>query len=343
MPISYAEYSFLFSLFKQIVYQYIFTMPDNTVIRVEHAYKSFGAVRAVKDLSFEVEEATCFSLLGPNGAGKTTMMKMLYGKAMPDDNPETVIDVYGYDPRDAELQIKYFSGMVQQEDSLDENLDVLQNLKIFAKYYAIPRKIANPRIEELLEFMELTEKKKAKIKQLSGGMKRRLVIARSLLNNPELLILDEPTTGLDPQVRQLIWDRLRRLKRQGVTILLTTHYMEEAFQLADRVIIMDKGERIIEGNPKKLIEEHIEPYVLELLDKSAAAAIDQAILAQSAVPGDGNVRREESDERVIYYGWDYKILHDMTHGLDPRNYHLREINLEDLFLRATGRRINEHQ
>ncbi len=316
-------------------------MSSGSVIHVEHAYKSFGSVVAVKDLSFDVREATCFSFLGPNGAGKTTMMKMLYGKAMPDKRDDTVIEVYGYDPRNAELQIKYLSGMVQQENSLDENLDVVQNLKIFAKYYAIPRREANPRIDELLDLMELTDKREAKIKQLSGGMKRRLVIARSLLNNPKLLILDEPTTGLDPQVRQLIWDRLRKLKRQGVTTLLTTHYMEEAFQLADRVIIMDHGEKIVEGNPKRLLEEEIEPFVLELLDKTDADSIDREMKRREADSDGRSIRRDESDERVIYYGWDYKDLQEMAKDLDPRNYHLRDINLEDLFIRATGRRINE--
>jgi lipooligosaccharide transport system ATP-binding protein len=311
-------------------------MPKNVVIRVEHAYKSFGSLRAVDDLSFSVEEATCYSLLGPNGAGKTTMMKMLYGKALPDKREESHYDVYGYDPRKEELQIKYLSGMVQQENSLDENLNVIQNLRIYAKYFAIPKKTANPRIEELLGFMELSDKRKAKIKHLSGGMKRRLVIARSLLNEPKLLILDEPTTGLDPQVRQLIWDKLTSLKRQGVTILLTTHYMDEAFHLADRVMIMDKGMNIMEGNPKELLSENIEPYVLELIDKSAAERIETKVPASQW-------RKEESGERIIYFGKEYKHLREMVSDIDPQYYYLRQINLEDLFLQATGRRLNEKQ
>jgi lipooligosaccharide transport system ATP-binding protein len=187
--------------------------------------------------------------------------------------------------------------------------------------------------------MELTEKKKAKIKHLSGGMKRRLAIARSLLNSPKLLILDEPTTGLDPQVRQLIWDKLRGLKRSGVTILLTTHYMDEAFQLADTLIIMDKGKKVLEGNPRDLLETEIEPYVLEILDKETAARV----IGRLKSNGHGDIRRDESDERVLLFGRDFNILQKLTAEVDPRYYYLRQINLEDLFLQATGRGLNERQ
>ena len=309
------------------------------VIQAEHVHKTFGTVRAVNDLSFHVEEATCFGLLGPNGAGKTTMMKMLYAKAVPDRCSETVLDVYGYDPRKEQLQIKYLSGMVHQENSLDEDLNVLQNLRIFARFFGMPGKAATRKIEELLEFMELTEKKKAKIKHLSGGMKRRLAIARSLLNSPKLLILDEPTTGLDPQVRQLIWDKLRSLKRTGVTILLTTHYMDEAFQLADDLIIMDKGEKIVEGNPRNLLETEIEPYVLEILDKDTARNISDSLKGN----GVGECRTDESEERVLVLGKDFKQLQKLAADVDPRYYYLRQITLEDLFLQATGRGLNEQQ
>lgn len=322
-------------LFKSWKNRYLRDMPEK-IISVEHAYKSFGSVKAVKDLSFTVEKASCFSFLGPNGAGKTTMMKILYGKAMPDRHDETVIDVFGYDPRRDELQIKYRSGMVPQEDSLDEELNVVQNLRIFAKFYRIPRGRTDDKIDELLGFLELGEKRDSKIKQLSGGMKRRLVLARSLLNEPDLLIMDEPTTGLDPQVRQLIWDKMRSLKKTGVTILLTTHYMEEAFQLADNLIIMDRGENILEGNPKTLLEEEIESFVLEITDKEAAGK------AEKKRCGDG-CRREESDQRIIYYSDDYEILQGMVRGIPPGDYYLRQITLEDLFLKATGRNLNEAQ
>ena len=180
---------------------------DEPVIKVRRVHKTYGSLRAVRDLSFDVWPGTCFGFLGPNGAGKTTMMKMIYARAMRDDG-QGGIDVFGYDPAVDELSLKYLTGVVPQDDNLDEELDVIQNLLIFSRFYDIPPKESLERIEELLEFLELTEKRKSKIRELSGGMKRRLVIARSLLNRPRLLILDEPTTGLDPQVRHLIWDKL---------------------------------------------------------------------------------------------------------------------------------------
>ena len=182
--------------------------------------------------------------------------------------------------------------------------------------------------------MELREKRTSRVRELSGGMKRRLVIARALLNDPALLILDEPTTGLDPQVRQLIWDKLRSLKREGVTILLTTHYMDEAFQIADRVLIMDKGNRILEGPPQQLLDRHIEKNVLELIRPDHAARLRQLL--------DG-VRSEASAERVLYYSDDITLMQKAAARLDPGDYSLRQTNLEDLFLKATGRRLNELQ
>ncbi len=309
---------------------------QNRIINVEHAYKSYGKVKAVKNLSFSVERGTCFSLLGPNGAGKTSMMKVLYGKAKPDHHRETVLEVFGFDPRIQELQIKTISGVVSQEDSLDQELNVRQNLNIYANFFNLSQKKRNERIDYLLEFMELSEKKKVKIKELSGGMKRRLVIARSLLNRPLLLFLDEPTTGLDPQVRQLIWDKLRSLKKEGVSVLLTTHYMDEAFQLSDELIIMDKGGNVLQGNPKKLLSTNIEPHVLELGKRELANTVEQK--------ADGKpFRKEESSERILYYSKNIAILQKMTKNLDFGDYHLRPVNLEDLFLKATGRKLHERQ
>jgi len=207
-------------------------------IKVEKISKSFKKLKAVKDLSFEVETATCFGLLGPNGAGKSTTMNMICGKTRRDSSDNGTINVLGYDPKIDELNIKYLSGIVPQENNLDVELSVLNNLLIYARFYGIKKRDALPRIEYLLDFMELTEKKDSKIRTLSGGMQRRLIIARALINEPRLLILDEPTTGLDPQVRQLIWDKMRQLKNSGVTILLCTHYMEEAYQLSDNLIII---------------------------------------------------------------------------------------------------------
>jgi lipooligosaccharide transport system ATP-binding protein len=306
------------------------------VIRVEHLYKHYGDVEAVHDFDFEVTKSKCFGFLGPNGAGKTTVMKILYGKAKPDRRDDTLIDVYGFDPRSQELEIKSISAVVPQEDNLDVELNVYQNLLIFSKLYHIGRSEADRRIDSLLEFMELEEKRKAKVRELSGGMKRRLIVARALLNNPSLLILDEPTTGLDPQVRQLIWDRIRTLQARGVTILLTTHYMEEAHQLADEIVIMDRGKRALQGNPSQLLEEEIEPHVLEVTNKSRVTALEPYLSRDS-------IRQEESDQRIIYYSHDEKLLRQMSGELRPGDFYLRKVNLEDLFLKATGRSIHGNQ
>jgi len=312
---------------------YVFSMPQETVISARHVFKTYGQLKAVNDLEFTVNRSTCCGFLGPNGAGKSTMMKMLYAKASPDKNPATVIDVFGHDPRRHELRIKSMSGVAPQDDNLDEELSVIQNLRVFGRLYGIPRGLTDDRIEELLEFMELSSKKPARIRELSGGMRRRLIIARALMNNPELLILDEPTTGLDPQVRQLIWDKLRGLKNDGVTILLTTHYMEEAFQIADEVIIMDHGRKIMEGNPHTLLETQMEAHVLEVLNKQAAVEIDGALR--------DIVRREEAAERVLYYSHEHSALEQMAEGMRHGEYYLRRTTLEDLFLRATGRNLHE--
>ena len=237
------------------------------IITVKKISKDFGKVKAVSNLSFEVDRNSCFGFLGPNGASKTTMMKMIYGKCLRNKDCDGSMDIFGYDPRQNELEIKYLSGVVPQDNNLDEELNVIQNLMIYSRFYNLPPQTARDRIDYLLDFLELTEKTKSKIKELSGGMKRRLVIARALINNPALLILDEPTTGLDPQVRHLIWDKLRHLKKRGTTILLTTHYMEEAFQICDELLIMHKGSEVMRGNPKTLLAENIENFVLELHDR----------------------------------------------------------------------------
>jgi len=299
-------------------------------------YKTYGENRAVDDVGFTIRRGSCVGFLGPNGAGKTTVMKILYGKAEPDRHEETAINVFGYDPRNEQLQIKQLSGVVTQEDSLDEELNVVQNLRVYAKFYGMSRRRADRRIEELLDFMQLREKRRSRIKELSGGMKRRLVIARSLLGEPALLILDEPTTGLDPQVRQLIWDRLHLLKRTGVTILLTTHYMQEAAQLADDVVIMDRGKVVLTGSPRQLLSEHIEPYVLELRNKERREEIEAQMQEEE-------VRREEYAERILYYSLNAGLLNTLAGGLSPGEYYVRQADLEDLFLKTTGRDLNELQ
>ena len=289
-------------------------------------------MKAVRDLSFEVEANTCFGFLGPNGAGKTTMMKMLYGKCTREENGGGSINVLGHDPASNELAIKYLSGVVPQDNNLDDELDVISNLMVYSRFYALPRKSAVSRIDYLLTFMELSEKRAASIKELSGGMQRRLVIARALMNNPKLLILDEPTTGLDPQVRHLIWDKLRQLKRHGTTILLTTHYMEEAFALCDTILIMDKGAGILRGSPAELLAKNVEKHVLEI---TGSCKLDDAILQK--------VRIDRTQETMRVYCDDDQLLRQLAGGLKDAHYFLRQSNLEDVFLKATGRALNERQ
>ncbi|HYQ83548.1 MAG TPA: ABC transporter ATP-binding protein, partial [Rubrobacter sp.] len=222
--------------------------------------KSYSGFEAVKGVDFEVFGGECFGFLGPNGAGKTTTMKMIYGAVIPTGGELAVagLDVYRH-----EREIKRRIGVVPQENNLDDELKVEENLLIYGRYYDLPSKLVLRRAEELLDFMQLSDKAEATVEQLSGGMKRRLLIARALLNDPEIVVLDEPTTGLDPQARLLVWDRLRLLAEEGKTLILTTHYMEEAARLCDRLVIMEGGLIIAEGTPGALVEEHVSPQVLE--------------------------------------------------------------------------------
>jgi lipooligosaccharide transport system ATP-binding protein len=304
---------------------------NDDIIYAHNISKTYRDAKALNALSFRIARSSCFGFLGPNGAGKSTMMKILYAKVMRDKNRESELSVCGYDPEKNELEIKYISGIVPQDDNLDEELSVIQNLIVYSKFYGLALKTALPRINYLLEFLELDAKKKSKITELSGGMKRRLVVARALINNPKILILDEPTTGLDPQVRHLIWDKLRSLKASGVTILLTTHYMDEAFQLCDRLMIMHLGEKILEGAPGDLIAQNIESYVLEVYAPEKARNIDCP---------DG-IRGELLDHRVLFYSKDIKGLDLLCSRFSPGEYNLRQANLEDLFLKTTGRGLNE--
>jgi lipooligosaccharide transport system ATP-binding protein len=221
---------------------------------------------------------------------------------------------------------------VPQEDNLDEELNVWQNLWVYGKLYGMNRAAAAARIAELLDFMELGEKRRVKIKELSGGMKRRLIIARALLGGPKLLILDEPTTGLDPQVRHLIWEKLRQLKKEGLTILLTTHYMEEAFQICDSVLIMHKGVKVMEGSPRELVRTRIERFVLELREHGASLA---------ALPGDGSVRVDAARGAARYYANQNGVLQGLAAQMGADQYYIRETNLEDLFLQATGSSLDD--
>jgi lipooligosaccharide transport system ATP-binding protein len=309
---------------------------NEIAIKVHNASKTFNGIVAVKNLNFSVNTAECFGFLGPNGAGKTTMMKILYGTVHRDNPIQKQVNVFGYDPLSNPLEIKYISGIVPQEDNLDIELNVRQNLYIYSKFYGIPSADANTRIENLLNFMDLQEKKETKIRELSGGMKRRLIIARALINSPRLLILDEPTTGLDPQVRHLIWDKLRMLKKEGVTILITTHYMEEAFQLCDNLIIMHNGEKILQGKPRKIIDQNIEKFVLEIFNLDH---FSEEIKKKYQM--DRNIRLEKLESRVLIYSRQINQLKKISQHYKTGDYYLRESNLEDVFLKVTGRALND--
>lgn len=309
---------------------------SDKVITVENVSKKYGNIHAVDGLSFGVLSSTCFALLGPNGAGKTTMMKMIYGKAERDSVSSGRISVFGFDPARDELSIKYLSGVVPQDNNLDEELNVEENLRVYSRFYDITGKKAQNRINFLLEFLELYERKKAAIRELSGGMKRRLVIARALINEPKLLILDEPTTGLDPQVRHVIWEKLRHLKQNGTTLLLTTHYMEEASQICDSVLIMNKGVRVIEGHPADLLKDNIEKYVIEI----PSGKMPERIRSSIDITG---IRIDETIEMTRLFSNDMDKLKLIADMLDQKEYYMRLSNLEDIFLKTTGRKLNEQQ
>ncbi len=308
---------------------------SDIAIQIHQLNKSYGRLKAVDSLDFTVEKAECFGFLGPNGAGKTTTMKILYGKAEPDPDPNTRIDVFGCHPGRDALAIKAFSGIVPQQDNLDSELNVSDNLLIYAKFYGIRTSEAKKRIAGLLEFMELQDKTRSRIGELSGGMQRRLTIARALINKPRLLILDEPTTGLDPQVRHLIWNKLRELKDMGVTVMLTTHYMEEAFQICDRIIIMDKGQKLLEGRPRELLSAHLEKWVLEAhgLTRELVTVPDK----------ESGLRQEFFEDTMFVYSQDADMLTRLADKLQINAYYVRQSNLEDLFLKVTGRGLNELQ
>ncbi|KJU84458.1 nodulation ABC transporter NodI [Candidatus Magnetobacterium bavaricum] len=309
---------------------------SESVISVKDVHKTYGKVMAVRGISFEVGGAVCVGLLGPNGAGKSTLMKMIYGKSLRDERPESAISVFGYDPMYDELKIKSICGVVPQEDNLDVELNVVENLMTFCKFYGIRRAAALNRIDELLDIMELSDKRDARLKSLSGGMKRRLLIARALINNPRLLILDEPTTGLDPQVRHFLWNKLRQMKKDNLTILLTTHYMEEAFQLCDDLVIINEGKKVIQGNPNELLQRHIERYVLELRQSQGVQRVNGHI-------GSLNLRVDNAHGTTHVYSNSMDPLQEIIKTLNSDEYYLRQANLEDLFLKTTGRSLSETQ
>jgi lipooligosaccharide transport system ATP-binding protein len=294
--------------------------------------KRFGDFEAVKGVSFSVDRGESFGFLGPNGAGKTSTMRMISAVSQPTSGSLTIL---GLDPRVDGPEIRGRLGVVPQEDTLELELSVRQNLEMFGRYFDLPRDTIRERATELLEFTQLHERANDRVDDLSGGMKRRLTIARALINRPELLILDEPTTGLDPQARHLLWERLYRLKREGVTLIITTHYMDEAEQLCDRLVVMDHGSIVAEGPPRELIARHSTREVVELrfdADPDAELDVRLANFAQ---------RVEVLPDRVLLYvdeGDD--TLRDLhASGITPSSALVRRSSLEDVFLRLTGRTL----
>jgi lipooligosaccharide transport system ATP-binding protein len=302
------------------------------LIEASQLTKKFGEFTAVDRIDFAVDEGESFGFLGPNGAGKTSTMRMI-GAVSPLSGGS--LSVLGLDPEDDGPQLRARLGVVPQEDNLDQELTVYDNLMMYGRYFDLSRAVIKERIDELLDFVQLTEKRASKVDSLSGGMKRRLTIARGLINEPDLLILDEPTTGLDPQARHILWDRLYRLKQQGVTLIITTHYMDEAEQLCDRLVIMDKAKIVAEGSPRSLIARYAPREVVEI--RFPPGVLEQvADDVASFAP-----RSEILADRALLYTDDAEatISHVTEAALTPETILARRSSLEDVFLRLTGRTL----
>jgi lipooligosaccharide transport system ATP-binding protein len=313
----------------------IASSPVPSLIEGKHLTKRFGAFVAVDAIDFNVEEGECFGFLGPNGAGKTSTMRMI-GCVSPVTDGD--LRVFGLDPRVDGPRIRARLGVVPQEDSLDTELTVFDNLLVYGRYFDLPRPVIRDRAEELLAFMQLSERRGDRVDPLSGGMKRRLTIARALVNQPDLLLLDEPTTGLDPHARHLLWERFYQLKRQGVTTVLTTHYMDEAEQLCDRLVIMDGGHIVAEGSPRDLIARHSTRDVVELRFHEGEAR--DKVLPRLGATG---YRVEALPDRVLVYTDDAdSITHLVSaEGVVANSVYARRSTLEDVFLILTGRTLDE--
>ena len=301
-----------------------------TSIDANNLRKTYGDIVAVDDVSFQVLPGECFGILGPNGAGKTSIIHMIYGAA-----PMTrgALQVFGLDARKNLRAIKGRLGVCQQDNSLDPDLTVRQNLEVFARYFSIPDAIARQRAQKLLKFMALDHRQDSLAIDLSGGMMRRLIIARALINEPDLLILDEPTTGLDPQSRHQVWERLEELRAGGLSILLTTHYMDEASRLCDRVVIMDHGRILVTGEPAALIKEHIGHDIIEV--EAPSPEIRDYIR-------DRQWRHEDLGHRlIIYVEEDNDMFHEISKLCSKEGCLMRMATLEDVFLKLTGRDLRE--
>ena len=310
------------------------THDGQPLVHAHGLVKRFGELTAVDGVDFDLKRGEAFGFLGPNGAGKTSTMRMI-GCVSP--VTEGTLRVFGLDPARDGVQIRGRLGVVPQMDTLDMELTVRENIVIYGRYFGLPRRALGTRADELLEFVQLTERANDRVEPLSGGMKRRLTIARSLVNDPEVMLLDEPTTGLDPQARHVVWDRLYRLKQSGVTLVLTTHYMDEAEQLCDRLVVMDKGKIAAEGSPRELIERYSTREVVELRFENGRPD-------DFGYWTDGLVSRVESlPDRVLLYTDDGDAAAHELHerGLVPDSVLVRRSTLEDVFLHLTGRSLIE--
>ena len=310
------------------------SISTDVLIHARGLTKRFGALTAVDGVDFDVHVGEAFGFLGPNGAGKTSTMRMISCTSPVTDGTLTVV---GMDPGREGTKIKARLGVVPQIDNLDAELTVLENLLMYARYFDIPGAEARRRADELLDFVQLTERAGDQVEPLSGGMKRRLTIARALINEPDLLLLDEPTTGLDPQARHLVWDRLYRLKSRGVTLVITTHYMDEAEQLCDRLVVMDHAKIVAEGSPRELIEQYSTREVLELrLTDANREGLDGRL-------NDLAERVEELPDRILLYAADGEQTLEQVHArqIPIESALVRRSTLEDVFLRLTGRTLIE--
>lgn len=298
------------------------------IIEAVDLRKRYDHVKAVDGVSFRVKKGECYGHLGPNGAGKTSIIRMLYGFSPLSSGK---LSIFGLDIREGWREIRGRIGVCQQENTLDPDLTVEENLLIFAGYFQMPSAAAKARTEALLDFFALAPKRKAKVMELSGGLARRLTVARALINEPELVILDEPTTGLDPQSRHQLWDKLLELRRNGVTLVLTTHYMEEASYLCDRLMIIDHGKVLVEGSPRELIQKYAGESVIEI--EGSDESLQQFLIQQK-------VRHEILDQRIIIYA-DNTLGEYIRSHFCAQKCTFRMTTLEDVFLRLTGRELRE--
>jgi lipooligosaccharide transport system ATP-binding protein len=301
-----------------------------SLLEAKGLIKSYGGTEVVRGLDLSIQPGECLGLLGPNGAGKTTTLKMLLGLIEPDAG---TIECLGLPVPQAAREARIRIGVVPQMDSLDPDFTVAENLQVYGRYFRLPESILNERIPRLLEFAGLAGKANNKVPTLSGGMKRRLTLARALINDPDLIVLDEPTTGLDPQARHVIWQGLRSLIAQGKTVLLTTHFMDEAERLADRLIVIDHGVKIAEGSPREMIAQFIEPHVIEVFGEGA---LDWKEEGQKRC-----TRLEEAGETLFCYAVDEVPALDSLKAQTRLRYLHRPSNLEDVFLKLTGRELRD--